>query len=233
MSTGSARASPGKTSGPSGCTSLATAKIGRIASPAMGSTWMGGTRFGIGSQFQDELTPGQWLLVAGAWDATRVSIYRDGVLRDSDLLDQSATGGPMITPEDGDAPVRIGTRDFNSFFQGAISRVAICSRKLADSEQAASTLPAPAAPSMARSAAPPGWLGSGGWARWHEGCHQQHGWAPPSAGGMGTLSLGLAAYCCGGSVRVLDRIARPRRARRLLSFQAADRARRQPPQLSS
>jgi len=97
----------------------------------------GGTRFGIGSHFQDELTPGQWLLVAGAWDTTRVSIYRDGVLRDSDLLDQSATGGVTITPEDGDAPVRIGTRDFNSFFQGAISRVAIFSRKLADSEQAA------------------------------------------------------------------------------------------------
>jgi hypothetical protein len=45
--------------------------------------------------------------------------------------------GPIITPEDGDAPVRIGTRDFNSFSQGAISRVAIFSRKLADSEQAA------------------------------------------------------------------------------------------------
>jgi hypothetical protein len=70
----------------------------------------GGTRFGIGSHFQDELTPGQWLLVAGAWDAIRVSIYRDGVLRDRDLLDQSATGGPTITPEHGDAPVRIGTR---------------------------------------------------------------------------------------------------------------------------
>jgi Concanavalin A-like lectin/glucanases superfamily len=92
---------------------------------------------GIGSHFQDELTPGQWLLVAGAWDTTRVSIYRDGVLRDSDLLDQSTTGGLTITPEHGDAPVRIGTRDFNSFFQGAISRVAIFGRKLADGEQAA------------------------------------------------------------------------------------------------
>ena len=97
----------------------------------------GGTRLGIGSHFQDELTPGQPLLVAGAWDATRVSIYRDGVVRDRDLLDQSATGGPTITPEHGDAPLRIGTRDFNSFFQGAISRVAIFNRKLADSEQAA------------------------------------------------------------------------------------------------
>jgi hypothetical protein len=78
----------------------------------------GGTRVGIGSHFQDELTAGQWLLVAGAWDTTRVSIYGDGVLRDSDLLDQSATGGVTITPKHGDAPVRIGTRDFNSFFQG-------------------------------------------------------------------------------------------------------------------
>ena len=66
-----------------------------------------------------------------------MSIYRDGVLRDSDLLDQSATGGVTIIPEDGDAPVRIGTRDFNSFFQGAISRVAIFGRRLADGEQAA------------------------------------------------------------------------------------------------
>lgn len=66
-----------------------------------------------------------------------MSIYRDGVLRDSDLLDQSATGGPTIVPEHGDAPVRIGTRDFNSFFQGAISRVAIFDRRLTDGEQAA------------------------------------------------------------------------------------------------
>jgi hypothetical protein len=97
----------------------------------------GGTRFGNGSFFQDNLSPGQWLLVAGAWDSTHVYIYRDGVLRDSDLLDQSATGGPTIIPAHGSAPVRIGTRDFNSFFQGAISRVAIFSRKLTDSEQSA------------------------------------------------------------------------------------------------
>jgi Concanavalin A-like lectin/glucanases superfamily len=97
----------------------------------------GGTRFGIGSHFQDELIPGQWLLVAGAWDATRVSIYRDGLLRDSDLLDQSGTGGVTVVPAHGSAPVRIGTRDFNSFFQGAISLVAIFNRKLTDAEQAA------------------------------------------------------------------------------------------------
>ena len=60
-----------------------------------------------------------------------------GCCADSDRLDQSATGGPAIIPEHGVAPVRIGTRDFNSFFQGAIRRVAIFSRRLTDSEQAA------------------------------------------------------------------------------------------------
>jgi hypothetical protein len=97
----------------------------------------GGTRLGIGSHFQDALTAGQRLLVAGAWDATRVHSYREGVLCDRDLLDQSAPGGVAITPEHGDAPVRIGTRDCTSFFQGAISRVAIFNRRLADSEPAA------------------------------------------------------------------------------------------------
>ena len=129
----------------------------------------GGIRLGIGSHFQDELTPGQWLLIAGAWDATRVSIYRDGVLRDNDLLDQSAPGGVTITPEHGDAPVRIGTRDFNSFLQGAISRVAIFNRKLADSEQAALHIrPHGRHPRQRGQRHPPGWSGSGGWARRRE-----------------------------------------------------------------
>jgi hypothetical protein len=51
----------------------------------------GGTRLGIGSHFQDEPTPGQWLLVAGAWDATRVRIYRDGVLRQPGGLSAAAS----------------------------------------------------------------------------------------------------------------------------------------------
>jgi hypothetical protein len=128
----------------------------------------GGTRFGIGSHFQDELTPGQWLLVAGAWDATRVHSYRDGVLRDSDLLDQSATGGVMIVPEHGDAPVRIGTRDFNSFFQGRSAGSPSSTASWPTVSRLPCKPPARAAPSTARSATPPAWSGSGGWARRRE-----------------------------------------------------------------
>lgn len=89
---------------------------------------------GNGSYFQDDLVVGQWLMITGCWDATTVSIYKDGVLRDSDLLDQSATGGPTITPANGTAPLRIGTRDLGSYFQGGISRVAIWNRKLTGAE---------------------------------------------------------------------------------------------------
>ena len=125
----------------------------------------GGIRFGIGSHFQDELTPGQWLLVAGAWDATRVSIYRDGVLRDSDLLDQSATGGVTITPS------MATPRSVSAL------AISIASSKGRSAGSQSSTVswptanrppckpPAWAAPSTARSAAPPDWSGSGGWAR--------------------------------------------------------------------
>lgn len=89
---------------------------------------------GNGSYFQDPLVPGEWMLITGAWDATSVAIYRDGVKRDTDPLDQSATSGPVITPAWGSAPVRIGTRDFGSYFQGGMSRVAIWNRRLSDGE---------------------------------------------------------------------------------------------------
>ena len=94
----------------------------------------GGTRFGIGSHFQDELTPRQWLLIAGPGTRPGCPSIGMGCCATATC---STTGGVTITPEHGDAPVRIGTRDFNSFFQGANSRVAIFNRKLTDSEQAA------------------------------------------------------------------------------------------------
>ena len=52
-------------------------------------------------------------------------IFRNGVLRDQDPL-----SGYDIVPANGTAPVRIGTRDFASFFQGSVARVAIYSTRL-------------------------------------------------------------------------------------------------------
>ncbi len=81
---------------------------------------MGGQ--GNGSYFEDPLTEGAWLHVVGRIDAASTSIFRDGNQRDTDALSGYNT---VIVPEHGTAPVRIGTRDRQSFFQGAISRVAI------------------------------------------------------------------------------------------------------------
>jgi hypothetical protein len=83
---------------------------------------------GIGSNFQDPIAPGEHIHVVATVDDRQTSIYRDGVRRDRDVY----TG--RIVPRAGNAPVRIGTRDFNSFFQGQIYGVRFWNRCLTDSE---------------------------------------------------------------------------------------------------
>lgn len=75
---------------------------------------------GAGSYAQDTVTIGQWMHFVGVIDATSTRIFKNGVLRDSDPL-----SGYSIVPQHGSAPVRVATRDMNSFFQGSIGRVAI------------------------------------------------------------------------------------------------------------
>jgi hypothetical protein len=95
---------------------------------------------GAGSYFQDDVTAGAWIHYAGEFDDVNTYIFKNGVLRDQDPL-----SGYDITPGNGTAPVRIGTRDMNSFFQGSIARVAIYSTRLP-----AQTLAAHAAATDAR-----------------------------------------------------------------------------------
>jgi hypothetical protein len=89
----------------------------------------GGNR-GCGSYFQDSITVGQWIHVVGVIDnvAQTISIYKNGVLR------HTQTYAGTITPTPGPAPLRIGTRDTLTFFQGAIGPVRIWSRPLTSSE---------------------------------------------------------------------------------------------------
>jgi hypothetical protein len=87
---------------------------------------------GAGSYFQDDVVVGEWIHYTGTFDDERTYIYKNGEERDSDLL-----SGYDITPENGSAPVRIATRDRNSYFQGAIARVAIYSTRLSESRIAA------------------------------------------------------------------------------------------------
>jgi len=98
-------------------------------------------REGIGSHFQEPVEIGQWIHVVGIADRETTSIYKNGQFKDCDRY--SGTGsGPChnyppdrwITPAHGTAPLRIGTRDLESFFLGAIREVRIWNRALAAAE---------------------------------------------------------------------------------------------------
>jgi hypothetical protein len=83
---------------------------------------------GVGSYFQDPVQAGEWIHVVGIADGQNTYIYKNGVLKQS----QSYAG--IISPQHGTAPLRIATRDFNSFFLGAIRGVQLWSRALTASE---------------------------------------------------------------------------------------------------
>lgn len=74
---------------------------------------------GVGSYVQEPVEAGAWIHIAGVADGTQTHIYKNGILKRSDVY--SGT----ITPERGTAPLRIGTRDFASFFLGSIREVEI------------------------------------------------------------------------------------------------------------
>jgi hypothetical protein len=86
---------------------------------------------GCGSYFQDPIRPGQWLQVVGVIDqsVSKVSIYKNGQLRHSDSY---ASLTPV--PQPGSAPLRIGSKDLSSYFQGAIGPIWIWNRPLSASE---------------------------------------------------------------------------------------------------
>jgi hypothetical protein len=84
---------------------------------------------GSGSHFQDNVVVGQWIhytLVINTVDTDEshptgyTKIYKNGRMRGQDPLTSFAT-----VPGNGTAPFRIATRDFKSFFLGAIAKVAI------------------------------------------------------------------------------------------------------------
>jgi hypothetical protein len=88
-----------------------------------------GGGLGAGSAFQEPVAVGEWVHVTAVYNTKELSpvnptgftrIYKNGELRDtSPLLDY------QIIPRNGEAPLRVGTRDLKSFFKGAIGKVAI------------------------------------------------------------------------------------------------------------
>jgi hypothetical protein len=83
---------------------------------------------GAGSYFEDDLSAKPWIHYAlvittapGEGCSTGYTrVYRDGALRATNCLSRYD-----ITPGNGTAPLRVGTRDFASFFQGPVAKVAV------------------------------------------------------------------------------------------------------------
>lgn len=96
---------------------------------------------GIGSHFQEPVQAGEWIHVVGTADGQTISIFKNGEFK---RCDRYTGTGPApchnyqpdqwITPTHGSAPLRMGTRDFESFFLGAIREVRLWSRALTAAE---------------------------------------------------------------------------------------------------
>jgi Concanavalin A-like lectin/glucanases superfamily len=94
---------------------------------------------GVGSYFQDpDVTTDTWVhyvLVINIADTSPsfpigyTKIYRDGDQRDMDSL-----ADLNIIPANGTAPFRIATRDFQSYFQGRIGKVAVYDYELTEAD---------------------------------------------------------------------------------------------------
>jgi hypothetical protein len=84
---------------------------------------------GSGAYFQDVVHPGDWIMVAfvidsrssAQWPDGYISIYKNGQMRGR----QVSLSQFNVKPGASNAPLRIGTRDLDSFFDGAIGKVAI------------------------------------------------------------------------------------------------------------
>jgi Concanavalin A-like lectin/glucanases superfamily len=99
---------------------------------------------GAGAYFQDELVAGQWIHVVACYEPgdkttqppAGVHIYKNGVHRDGPPSIGTLYSNPAfnIEPALGAAPLRLGTRDFQSFFMGGLDEVAIYPRVLSPAE---------------------------------------------------------------------------------------------------
>lgn len=98
---------------------------------------------GVGSYFQDTVRTTQWIQVTTVIDLNDhslspyglIRIYKNAVLRQTTGLSQSYA--TISAPGNGTAPLRIATRDLNSYFKGGIGKVVIYNRALPQTRIAA------------------------------------------------------------------------------------------------
>lgn len=99
---------------------------------------------GVGSYVQEDVSVKSWRLIVGVADDRRTRLYRNGELTHCDTYRGEGTSDckimtrdgeqVVINPLHGDAPLRIGTQNFGSFFMGGITRVRIWGRVLTPGE---------------------------------------------------------------------------------------------------
>jgi Concanavalin A-like lectin/glucanases superfamily len=88
---------------------------------------------GAGSYVQEAVTPGTWYHYVAVADvrSDTIKLYKNGVLKDQDSFMNSQY---HIVSQNGNSPLRVGTRDFASFFKGAIDNIYIYNRALSGTE---------------------------------------------------------------------------------------------------
>jgi hypothetical protein len=99
---------------------------------------------GVGSYVQAPVHKGRWINVVGVADGSCTYFYRDGQYERCDTYRGPAQGqceihyqAPpneslqlVIEPQAGSAPLRLGTQNMGSFFQGGLTRVRLWNRAL-------------------------------------------------------------------------------------------------------
>jgi hypothetical protein len=94
---------------------------------------------GQGSYVQEPVKAGEWIQITAWANGAETAIYRNGKYVRCDEYDGPAGHGcqahpERIQPTAGDAPLRLGTGDLKSFFQGGLSQVRIWNRALRNEE---------------------------------------------------------------------------------------------------
>ncbi|MGH8399188.1 MAG: LamG domain-containing protein [Gammaproteobacteria bacterium] len=92
---------------------------------------------GSGSYFQDPIVLGQWIMVTFVVDDIpspsypdgSIAIYKNNRLRGCVSLDQF-----HVIPERGNSPLRIATRNLDSYFEGAVGDVAVYDSALSSAQ---------------------------------------------------------------------------------------------------
>ncbi|HVS36325.1 MAG TPA: LamG domain-containing protein [Gemmataceae bacterium] len=93
---------------------------------------------GSGAYFEEAVEPGQWIHVVAVFqppgDDAGVLIYRDGELKKGPPDAPTLYRSYDVTPTAGPAPLRLGTRDLDSFLRGGLDEIAIYPRCLTAEE---------------------------------------------------------------------------------------------------